>query len=213
MRLFILFLLIGLGSLVSQAQSQTLSLRGGLSSVRGEATKDWELMQMGAHYGVVYAQAWYHDDEQWQWLVKFSGNQDQINYAYQDSAAPYQARISSSALFCGIRYYPGFSINRYTPYFGQILPYLSVYPGVLLAHNNILSSHDFQFPFRTLELNLAFAFDLEVGLQMTLNKDWRLGWYLSRLWSSSDYLDGIKGHTNLNDILVKSGLELTYRFN
>lgn len=211
MRVFFLLVALCLFPFWGQGQSQTLSLRGGLSSVRGETTKHLEIKQMGLHGGLLYAQALYYDDEQWQWLVKYNGNFDRIDYVYHDSLSPYQASIHSSALLVGLRYYPCRGINRYKPYFGQLLPYLSAYPGLLLASNQLHSKRDYRLPFRTLELDLAFAFELEAGLQIVLSERWRTGWYLSSLWSSSDYLDGVRGNTDLKDVLIETGLELTYR--
>lgn len=205
------FILATVLGTLAQAQLSSGGLRVGIMDLRGETAKAPLNVQPGSDLSFVYAMPF--ENERWQFTAEINQIIQQVDRNFGGEPTQfYRASAKATSLQAGLRLYLCNSINRYNPYPGQLLPYIGGTAGLSVSNTTVLSDN-LEVPMQVNEnTQLAAAGEFNLGLQMVLSQQWRLELYAAGRYTTSDYLDGISGHTEVSDLLARGGMGLFYTF-
>lgn len=196
---------------LATAQMSSSGFRLGIMDIRGETAKDPGSIQPGTDLGFIYALPF--QDERWQFTAEVNQSMQSVERDFGGEPNQfYRGSVQSTTFQAGLRYYIGNSINRYNPYYGQLLPYVGASAGLNISSVN-LDHSNLNIPMQVDEsLQTAASGEINLGIQMVINKEWRVEVYGAGRYLTTDYLDGISGHTDVSDVLLRGGIGLSYTF-
>lgn len=211
---------------LSKAQNAQLFVGAGLATIQGETTDEFFFAdELGIHVSTKYLYSFKNE----QFVFFGEASHTNVNLFRQFKAREgfsefFYNNLNQTYLGSGLRFYLTNSIDKINPYFGQVLPYVSVSLGLVNTSRDIIvdgnlpstqGKKPISNPLDHYEITdgntLEVTGQVEGGVAFVLNNSFSLEIFGSGRPGFSDTWDGIKGVTNRNDWHLGGGLGLTYR--
>lgn len=211
-------------SLIGYSQKPSIQVGVGLASVAGELSSDNPLQDpIGMDYSLSYILPF--GNERWAFMAESNFSHQNMSHDFSKNAkilykngqaipTPlFQSASRQTYLGVGLRFYLTGTINRYNPYKGQILPYISISVGALNSSITLQGEESVPADYglhegSTFEATGQFG----GGIGYVFNRDIIIEVFGALRPGFSDYWDGIQGITNTKDWLARGGLGIQYKF-
>lgn len=192
-----------------------IGFRAGLMDIRGETTQDiMEVSQVGVEGSVLHYYRF--EDARWMWINELQMHREDVSHNFGSKQKPqfYAARVHSVSMATGIRFNFNNALNYYHSYEGLTSPFVGLHAGIAgseAAQDQTPEAFPTAFTPNT-ERVYGYFGELTIGLSVAMGARYSLELYSGVRYFNNDDLDGLAGVTEVDDVIVRLGLGLTYRF-
>jgi len=207
------------------AQKQRIYLGVGINSIRGEVTdQDLFSEDYGLDYSLKYLQPLKDERLVLTGEANYSSAKLFRTFSNEERTKIFLNEFSQTYVGVGMRFIFNREVNKYTPYQGQILPFVGLSMGAVSTSRNITVDDNLPRFFKTEPKDPAQGYDFHEGNTLEFNGQIEGGVtiVITPLLSISasgaarpgfsDTWDGITGTGNGNDWIVRTNVGVEYGF-